>query len=51
MKSIFKITLIIFSIISVLGNRVDASHMMGGEITWTCVGQDSFLITVVFHRD
>ncbi len=31
-------------------SNVKASHMAGGEITYTCVGQDSFLITLKVFR-
>jgi len=30
--------------------KAQASHMAGGEITYTCIGQDSFLITLKVFR-
>jgi hypothetical protein len=32
-------------------NNAKSSHMMGSDITWTCLGQDSFLIKLVIYRD
>ncbi|MCX6352792.1 MAG: T9SS type A sorting domain-containing protein [Bacteroidetes bacterium] len=32
-------------------NNLFASHAMGGEINWKCVGKDTFDITVVAYRD
>ena len=31
--------------------RSNASHLMVAEITWTCIGQDSFMIKLVVYRD
>ena len=28
-----------------------STHVFGGEITWECVGQDSFIINVAVYRD
>ncbi|MBT7828125.1 MAG: T9SS type A sorting domain-containing protein [Bacteroidetes bacterium] len=28
-----------------------ATHIAGGEMSWTCVGQDSFLVTLTIYRD
>ncbi|MEA3497298.1 MAG: hypothetical protein U9R42_14820, partial [Bacteroidota bacterium] len=30
---------------------VSSNSIMGGELTWTCVGVDSFLIKLVLYRD
>ena len=48
-----KKSLIIFTIcIGLLFSfQTKASHMMGSDITWTCIGQDSFLIKLVIYRD
>ncbi len=34
-----------------LSQKAQASHVAGGDIEYTCVGQDSFLITARFYRD
>ncbi|RYD72174.1 MAG: hypothetical protein EOP53_22390, partial [Sphingobacteriales bacterium] len=31
--------------------QVKASHVMGSDITWKCVGKDSFIITVTAYRN
>lgn len=31
--------------------QVNASHIQGGELTYTCVGQDSFLVSFVLYRN
>jgi len=49
-----KIILLIFLIISsffISLPTVKATHMMGSDITWTCVGKDSFMIKLVIYRD
>jgi hypothetical protein len=47
-----KLSLIFIVLLSLAGiNKADASHLMGADITWTCVGQDSFLIKLVVYRD
>ncbi|MFC2114569.1 PKD domain-containing protein [Bacteroidota bacterium] len=46
------LSLIVLVIISFVGiNSAKASHMMGSDITWTCIGQDSFIIKLVIYRD
>ena len=32
-------------------NGAKASHLMGSDLTWRCVGQDSFLVKLVVYRD
>ena len=40
------------SIISFMGmQEVNAASMYGGEISWTCVGQDSFIVSLTVYRD
>jgi hypothetical protein len=34
-----------------LPGKLSASHMMGSDLTWTCIGKDSFLIKLVIYRD
>lgn len=31
--------------------KVNATHMMGSDIRWDCIGKDSFVITLVVYRD
>ena len=46
MKSIF--CLVLFVLISV---KIHASHAMGGELTYTCVGGNAYVFQLVFYRD
>jgi len=51
-----KIKVYLFIIASVVllfltNNEVKATHMMGSDITWTCIGKDSFMIKLVVYRD
>lgn len=46
MKSIFCLAL--FVLISV---KIHASHAMGGELTYKCVGGNAFVFQLVFYRD
>ena len=48
----FLLTLVfIISFFSFNIQKVEASHAMGADLTYTCVGQDSFQITLSFYRD
>jgi hypothetical protein len=49
MKKLAVIVLVFLSLIGI--NQTKASHLMGGEITWTCVGQDSFMVKLIIYRD
>jgi hypothetical protein len=31
--------------------QVKASHVMGSDITWQCIGKDSFIVTVTAYRN
>ena len=43
--------LIAISFISIISPKsISASHLMGSDLTWTCIGQDSFLIKLVVYR-
>ncbi|MBT3421866.1 MAG: hypothetical protein HN431_03575, partial [Bacteroidetes bacterium] len=42
--------LLILSII-LASFSLKAIHITGGEIEWSCVGQDSFLITTTLYRE
>lgn len=37
--------------IFVLAQKANASHLMGGEITWTCQGSGQFVFTLKLYRD
>lgn len=42
----------IILILLILGfNQAKASHVMGGEITWTCGNNGGFIFELVFYRD
>jgi gliding motility-associated-like protein len=42
-----------FLLVSLLTNiyTAQASHMMGSDITWKCIGKDSYKVTVTVYRD
>ena len=42
--------IIVFSLL-LNNNVVKADHMVGSDLTWTCVGHDSFLVKVTIYRD
>tara|TARA_R110002050_G_scaffold297339_2_gene458674 strand:+ start:86223 stop:90191 length:3969 start_codon:yes stop_codon:yes gene_type:complete len=51
MKQFYQLTFaFIITIFSFSGN-VQATHISGGDITYECVGQDSFLVTLKLFRD
>ena len=50
MKKIGTILCIVFCL-SIFSFQVKATHIMGAEFEWTCVGQDSFLIGLTIYRD
>jgi hypothetical protein len=42
----------IFSLLFIfISSSTKASHHLGSEITWTCLGQDSFLVSLTIYRD
>jgi hypothetical protein len=43
----------IFILILLIGisNELKASHAMGGELTYKCVGGNSFVFELAFYRD
>ena len=44
--------LLIFSAFSLLGTfKVSATHVMGSDIQWECIGEDTFRIKVTVYRD
>lgn len=44
-------TLLAFALLFFLPNKTFASHTAGGDITYECIGQDSFLVTLHLFRD
>jgi hypothetical protein len=52
MKSFLQIVLITVALSSFLANtEVRASHVVGAELQYECIGGDSFIITLVIFRD
>ena len=54
MKSILRILLLLSIFITANVNTLQASHLLGGEITWKCVnagGTQKYKFTVVVYRD
>jgi hypothetical protein len=50
MRKQFLLHALIFIMIS-FSLKVKSSSEMGSDITWECVGQDSFLVTLTLYRD
>lgn len=51
MKFLYKILLILTLALLGYTSNSHATHIAGGNFTYTCVGQDSFLITLALWRD
>lgn len=51
MKRVLRATLPLIVALLAAQPNAKASHAMGGDLTYECVGQDSFLITLKFFRD
>lgn len=44
--------LVLFSALSLLGSfNASATHVMGSDIQWKCIGKDSFTISITVYRD
>ncbi|MDO7600997.1 MAG: hypothetical protein MUQ73_00355, partial [Schleiferiaceae bacterium] len=43
--------LIITASLLLTGQTMDAAHLVGGEITYTCLGSNSYQITLRIYRD
>ncbi|MBI1184309.1 hypothetical protein GC194_08555, partial [bacterium] len=43
--------LLLFFITLLAFNSAKASHVMGSDINWTCIGQDTFRMVVTLYRD
>lgn len=44
-----KLSLIVLVLFTVIQSR--ASHLKGGEITWQCMGNGSYVFTTIIYRD
>jgi len=51
MKLRFIIILFIGLFINLIPNKVNASHFAGADLTYTCLGGNTYLITLSFYRD
>ncbi|MFT6322583.1 MAG: hypothetical protein ACJAWO_000125, partial [Halieaceae bacterium] len=51
MKYFYRFFLILTTGLFGIINPINASHIAGGDISYECVGQDSFLVTVNLFRD
>lgn len=50
MKKLLYLLIVIASTLFIT-KPAQATHMMGSDITWRCMGKDSFMITLVIYRD
>lgn len=51
MKHLFKLLSPLFFIILLSPFNLKATHLMGSDITWECIGNDSFEVTLTVYRD
>ncbi|MDZ4839111.1 MAG: PKD domain-containing protein [Bacteroidota bacterium] len=52
MKKIYFLLIIILTVgFSLLTKQAQATHVMGSDITWKCLGNDSFSINAIAYRD
>ncbi|MBT7994405.1 MAG: PKD domain-containing protein [Bacteroidetes bacterium] len=52
MKTLRGITSVLITLLSLLfAAQTHATHLMGSDLTWTCIGNDSFLIQLTIYRD
>ena len=49
MNQAFRI--IIFLLLLLLSKQTQATHLMGGEITWQCQGNGNYIFTLKLYRD
>jgi len=42
---------IVFFLFSLIGKQANASHVMGGSITYECMGNGNYVFELVFYRD
>jgi len=50
MYKLIKTIVVLFLCVLFSFQTLKASSMLGGEMTWTCVGKDSFLVKVVIYK-
>ncbi|HZH87456.1 MAG TPA: gliding motility-associated C-terminal domain-containing protein [Brumimicrobium sp.] len=50
MRKIFNILLLI-SLLGFIPKQANATHGMGGEITWSCLGNGDYIFELKFYRD
>ncbi|HPD65145.1 MAG TPA: PKD domain-containing protein [Bacteroidia bacterium] len=50
-KKIILLIILIISSFFISLPMVKATHMLGADITWACIGKDSFVIKLVIYRD
>lgn len=51
MKRLFNIVLVVLTINLFYKQTVFANQISGAEISWRCIGQDSFMVILVVYRD
>ena len=51
MNSLYKTLLLSMLALLMLAPRSEASHISGGDMSYTCIGQDSFLLRLALFRD
>ncbi|MEX0967291.1 MAG: PKD domain-containing protein [Bacteroidia bacterium] len=49
--NLIKLFLFAFAMLIFCPQQTSASHIMGSDIGWKCLGNDSFLITITIYRD
>lgn len=50
-QTMIKKLVLLFLTIAFINYEAQASHLMGGEITWTCAGNGAFIFKVKLYRD
>jgi hypothetical protein len=43
--------LVVTASMTMFTNEAKSTHIMGSDMTWDCIGQDSFMITLTLYRD
>ena len=51
MRSLYKALLLLGIVTFFLPGNAKATHVMGSDITWDCIGKDSFEVTLTVYRD
>lgn len=50
-NTVFKFAVVMLVLIACIPTKVDASHLIGGEITYDCLGNDRYRISLTVYRD